>query len=83
VQQGGGHFATNTYADTIAFNEFTPRWPQPGNPGIFVRCGSNWVDTEICNTRRGSDKKEWINFDTVLTETSESFPDRYDPFDAN
>lgn len=72
---GGGHFSPRGFfASDIAFPEFTPRGPQPGNPGIMLQRGSNWVYTDICNKRRGIDKREWINFDTVQTGTSVSLP---------
>lgn len=58
----------------IDFEDGTPPGPQPGNPGIRLQRGSNWVYTDICNTRRDSDKPEWINFDTVQIGTSTSLP---------
>jgi len=76
---GGGHFSIAPItAAQVDFEDFTPPGPHPGdipgNPGITLSRGSNWVYTDICNTRRGSNKPEWINFDTVMTTTSTSWP---------
>ncbi|EJK55306.1 hypothetical protein THAOC_24972, partial [Thalassiosira oceanica] len=75
---GGGHFSNDAIdATQIDFKDSTPPappGPHPGNPGITFQRGSNWVYTDICNKRKGSNKPEWINFDTVMTGTSSSFP---------
>ncbi|EJK64159.1 hypothetical protein THAOC_15138 [Thalassiosira oceanica] len=85
---GGGHFSPAMNASQVDFEDSTPPappGPHPGNPGITLQRGSNWVYTDICNTRRESNKPEWINFDGVMTATSSSLPfsDIPDPNDPN
>merc|ERR1712176_17322 len=62
------------------FDHATPPGIQPGSVDITSSRGSNWVNTNICSKydpSKDDDKKEWINFDTLMTSSSQGL---FNPF---